>query len=107
MRRIFASTLSLLSVLMMSSGSHARDAIPIPDGSYLGQMAPDSTAEVFAPGIFNTRASEEKEGMFVSDMNTFYFVRGDRDGPLRQLIALEYKNNQRRGSVVIDDRRKI
>ena len=86
----------------MSSCSHSQNALHVPDGPYLGQNPPGSTPEIFAPGIVNTEDFEEKEGMFAGDMNAFYFVRGDKDGPARQFIALEYKNNKWQESVVIE-----
>jgi hypothetical protein len=112
-KSIYPSTLLLLFVLMMSSLSQAQDAIPIPDGPYLGQTPPGSTPEIFAPGIVNTEESIEIEGMFGADMNTFYFVReGEEYGGVVKvgefkgnevsygLAVIEYKNNKWQHSVV-------
>lgn len=102
MKSIFVSTVLALSTSVVSSVSCAEDEKPIIKGPYLGQTPPGITPELFAPGIVNTEAYEEKEGMFAGDMKSFYFVRGDKDGPARQLIAYKYKNDQWRPSVVIE-----
>lgn len=100
--RISIKTALLFFTSAISSAGLASDETPIPEGPLLGQNPPGSTAELFAPGIVNTEAFEEKEGMFVADMNSFYFVRGDKDGPARQLIMLKYNNNQWYQSVVVE-----
>jgi len=113
MKPIYPSALSLLSVLMMSSVSQAQDAISIPDGPYLGQTPPGSTPEIFAPGIVNREETIDLEGMFGSDMNTFYFVRsGEKytglvtvgtfkgDTSTYGLAVIEYKNNKWQQSIV-------
>ncbi|GGI69525.1 hypothetical protein GCM10007978_04240 [Shewanella hanedai] len=41
-----------LSVLIMSSGSHAHDEASVLEGPYIGQTPPGLTPEVFAPSIF-------------------------------------------------------
>lgn len=102
MTTISAATAIALTAVAVSAAGYAGDKPQGIQGPILGQIPPGSTAEVFAPGIVNTEDFEEKEGMFAGDMNTFYFVRGDKDGPARQLIALEYKNNQWRQSVIVD-----
>ena len=112
-KSIYASTLLLLSVLTMGNSSQAQDAIPIPDGPYLGQTPPGSTPEIFAPGIVNREESTDLEGMFGSDMKTFYFVReGEEYGGVVKvgefkgnevsygLAVIEYKNNKWQHSVV-------
>jgi len=103
MKSILLSMLLLLSVLMMSSVSHSQDAIPIPDGPYLGQTPPGSTPEIFAPGIVNTEEYREIEGMFGADMKTFYFVRRAGKERSHGLAVIEYKNNQWHESVVKQD----
>lgn len=113
MKRVCASVALLLSGLMMSSGSHAQDAVLIPDGPYLGQTPPGSTPEIFAPGIVNKEDSVDLEGMFGSDMNSFYFVRqGEEYGGVvtfgvfkgdevsSGLAVIEYKDNKWQHSVV-------
>jgi Tol biopolymer transport system component len=97
----------------MGNSSQAQDVIPIPDGPYLGQTPPGSTPEIFAPGIVNREESTDLEGMFGSDMNTFYFVReGEEYGGVVKvgefkgnevsygLAVIEYKNNKWQHSVV-------
>ncbi len=96
MKPVLPSMALLFSVLMMSSGSYGQDNIPIPDGPYLGQMPPGSTAEVFAPGIVNTEGNREIEGMFAPGMNEFYFIRRPlgEESKYNVLTVIEYKNNQ-------------
>lgn len=102
MMRICTSAALLLSVMIMGGTSHAAEELQVSDGRYLWQKPPGSVAEIFAPGIINTEKFEEKEGMFAANMNTFYFVRGDKDGPARQLILLKYIEGQWQQSVVIE-----
>lgn len=103
----------LFSILACSSKSYSQDQFPIPDGPYLGQTTPGSTPEIFAPGIVNREESTDLEGMFGSDMNTFYFVReGEEysgvvkvgafkgDEVFYGLAVIEYKNNKWQHSVV-------
>jgi len=99
----------LLSALIMSGCSHSysQNEIPGLEGPYLGQTPPGSTPEIFAPGIVNKEGSTDLEGMFGSDMNTFYFVReGDEyaglveDSSRYGLAVVEYKNNKWQQSVV-------
>ena len=79
MRQVLAANVLLFSTLLMSSMSYSQDGISIPDGPYLGQKAPGSTPEIFAPGIVNKETSVDLEGMFGSDMNTFYFTREGKE----------------------------
>ena len=85
----------------VSSGSHGQDARSIPDGPYLGQTPPGSTAELFAPGIVNTEENREVGGMFAADMKEFYFIRRpvDEQQASNVLVVIEYKNNQWQESV--------
>lgn len=113
MKSILPSMLLLMSVSMLNNVSQAQDAIPIPDGPYLGQTPPGSTPEVFAPGIVNREESTDLEGMFGSGMSTFYFVREGEEyagvvkvGAFKGdevsygLAVIEYKNNKWQQSVV-------
>ncbi|KGJ94243.1 TolB family protein [Colwellia psychrerythraea] len=103
----------LFFILACSSKSYSQDQFPIPDGPYLGQTTPGSTPEIFAPGIVNREESTDLEGMFGSDINTFYFVReGEEYGGVVKvgafkgdevsygLAVIEYKNNKWQHSVV-------
>lgn len=103
----------LFSILACSSKSYSQDQFPIPDGPYLGQTTPGSTPEIFAPGIVNREESTDLEGMFGSDMNTFYFVREGEEysgvvkiGEFKGeevsygLAVIEYKYNKWQHSVV-------
>ena len=102
MKSISSSLVLLLSVLMVSSGSHSQDGNPIPDGPYLGQTPPGSTPEIFAPGIVNTEESREWQGMFTAGLKAFYFIRRPIGAETlsRVLTVIEYKNNQWQESVV-------
>jgi hypothetical protein len=113
MKYIGISITLLFSILACSSKSYSQDQFPIPDGPYLGQTPPGSTPEIFAPGIVNREKSTDLEGMFGSDMNTFYFVReGEEYGGVVTvgefkggkvsygLAVIEYKNNKWQQSVV-------
>ena len=114
MKRVNTKIVLLFSALVMSSTSYSEDDISIPDGPYLGQTPPGSIPEVFAPGIVNREESIDLEGMFGSDMNTFYFTReGEEYGGVVKvgefkgnevsygLAAIEYKNNKWQQSVVV------
>ena len=101
MKRIYAPTTLLLSLLMMSGCSHSQNTIPIAEGPYLGQKPPGSTAEIFAPSIVNTKDNREVGGMFAADMNEFYFIRRPlgEESSSNELVVLEFKNNQWRESI--------
>ena len=111
MKFICSPIVLLLSLLAFSSNSYGD--IPIPDGPYLGQKPPGTTPDIFAPGIVNKEESIDLEGMFGSDMNTFYFVREGEEyagvvkvGAFKGdevsygLAVIEYKNNKWQQSVV-------
>jgi hypothetical protein len=113
MKRICSSIVLLFSTLAVSNNSYGHGAISIPDGPYLGQTPPGTTPEIFAPGIVNREESTDLEGMFGSDMNTFYFVReGEEysgvvevgefkgDDVSYGMAVIEYKNNRWQQSVV-------
>ncbi len=106
LKRKYLVALALLSC--MNSISQAQDAIPIPDGPYLGQTPPGITPAPFAPGIVNKENSIDLEGMFGPDMNSFYFTRSGEEytGVVKGdefpygLAVIEYKNNRWQQSVV-------
>ncbi|WP_262696319.1 TolB family protein [Kordiimonas aquimaris] len=113
MKSIFGSTVLILSASVMSSASYAGDDLSELTGPYLGQTPPGSTPEIFAPGNVNKEDSIDLEGMFGSDMNSFYFVReGEEyagvvkvgeykgDDVSYGLAVIEYKNNKWQQSVV-------
>lgn len=102
MKHFSASIALFVCVAAVSAESHADGDLAGATGPILGQTPAGDTAELFAPGIVNTQTHEEKEGMFAGDMTRFYFVRGDKDGPARQLILLEHNNGQWHQSVVIE-----
>ncbi|WP_076412610.1 PD40 domain-containing protein [Shewanella sp. UCD-KL12] len=113
MKRVSTAIVLIFSALVVSSTSYSQDDISIPNGPYLGQTPPGAIPEIFAPGIVNKEGSTDLEGMFGSDMNTFYFVReaeeyagvvkvGEFKGDEESygLAVIEYKNNQWQQSVV-------
>jgi Tol biopolymer transport system component len=113
MKRVSTKIVLLFSALVMSSTSYSQDDILVPEGPYIGQIPPSSTPEIFAPGIVNREGSTDLEGMFGSDMNTFYFVRegeeyagvvkvGEFKGDEAPygLAVIEYKSNKWQQSVV-------
>ncbi len=69
---------------------------------YLGQTPPNSTAEIFAPGMVNTDENREIEGVPGADMKTFYFVKRpvEKESEFNVLAAFEYKDNEWQESVV-------
>jgi len=81
--------------LMMSSGSHAQDELPVLEGPYLGQKPPGLTPEVFAPGIISTKGWEYG-AVFAPGMKELYWVRevnADTE-PEQQFVVFEQKNNK-------------
>lgn len=60
-------------MLIISSKSYSRDALPVLEGPYLGQNPPGMMAEPFAPGIISTEGWE-LEGVFAPGMKEFYFT---------------------------------
>jgi hypothetical protein len=93
MKSILPPTLLLLSVLVMSSVSQAQDAIPIPDGPYLGQKPPGSIPEPFAPGIVTT-TGWEYGAVFTPDMKEFYFLRNNAETDQHELVVFQNENSQ-------------
>ncbi|SDD41602.1 TolB family protein [Kordiimonas lacus] len=96
------SKLVILLSVSVGGSAHAGDTAPVAEGPLLGQQPPGPEAEIFAPGIVNADNFESKEGMFAGDMNSFYFVKGDKDGPYRALVHLEKKGNQWHQSVALE-----
>ena len=95
MKRACAPVALLLAVLMMSSGSHAQDELPVLEGPYLGQKPPGLTPEVFAPGIISTKGWEYG-AVFAPGMKELYWVRevnADTE-PEQQFVVFEQKNNK-------------
>lgn len=80
----------LLSVLIMSSGSHAQDEFPVLKGPYLGQKPPGLTAKPFAPGIVNTEEWGDA-GSFSPDMNEFYVTRWKHSPDAREPEPVTFK----------------
>ncbi|PHQ59702.1 MAG: hypothetical protein COC03_04730 [Robiginitomaculum sp.] len=93
MKSIYTSTLLLLSVLTMSSVSHAQDASPVLEGPYLGQKPPGLTPEPFAPGIVSTKAWEAGV-VFTPDMKEIYYIRKNAETKKREFVVFQNKNNR-------------
>ena len=95
---------TLLTTLMMNSKSYSQDDFSYLKGAYLGQKPPGLTAEIFAPGIVNTKDNREIEGMFGADMTSFYFIRRPLSDKPKSNIMVEfkYKDNQWKKSNVIE-----
>jgi len=99
MKRVCTSIVLLFSVLIMSGRSYSQDEFPVLEGPYLGQEPPGLIAEVFAPGIVQTKYFEAF-GVFTPDMKEFYFVRGGGKDKKHRLVVIQYKNNRWSESVV-------
>jgi len=93
MKSLYPSVALLLSVVMMSSGSHAQDEPPVIEGPYLGQKTPGSTPEAFAPGIISTKIWEYG-GTFTPDMKEFYFLRENVETKKHEIVVFRNKNNR-------------
>jgi hypothetical protein len=92
MKSIHPSIPLLLSLLIMSSGSHAQYDFPVLEGPYLGQKPPGLTPEPFAPGIVTTKGFDDG-GVFSLDMGEFYFIRGRLDNKKAESVIYKQKNN--------------
>lgn len=90
MKNVYASVALLLSVLMISSGSHAQDDFPVLEGPYLGQKPPGLTLEPFAPGIVNTEEWGDAVG-FSLDMNEIYVNRWRHTRDAREPESVTFK----------------
>lgn len=99
MKSIYPSISLLLSMLIMSSGSHAQDEMPVLEGSYLGQEPPGLTPEIFAPGLISTEY-RDYSGFFTPDMKEFYFTRKNNENRNWSLIGYKSENNKWYKSVV-------
>jgi len=93
MKNTFLSKCLLLTVLIVSSLSHARDNLQVLEGPYLGQKSPGLTPEPFAPGIVTTKGWEVG-ARFSLDMDEFYFIRKRLDNKEVESVIYKQKNNQ-------------
>ncbi|PCI63178.1 MAG: hypothetical protein COB37_05570 [Kordiimonadales bacterium] len=95
MIRICTPVALLLSVVMMSSGSHSHDKLPVLEGPYLGQKTPGLTPEVFAPGIVSTTGWEYGVA-FTPDMKEIYFIRevNAKTDPKQEFVVYQNKDNR-------------
>ena len=93
MKSIYTSTLLLLSVLTMSSVSHAQDASPVLEGPYVGQKPPGLTPKVFAPAIVSTE-HRDWGGRFSPDMKEYYFTRLNLKSRKSSSFVFKSVNNQ-------------
>jgi len=106
MKRAYISTGLFFAALVASSSGQAQEgvAVPaaapidtpiatpirIPDGPYLGQTPPGSTAEPFAPGIVNTETWGDAIG-FSLDMNELYVSRWRHSDDVREPESVTFK----------------
>lgn len=93
MKSICPSISLLLSVLVMSSISYAKDDLPVLVGPYLGQKPPGLTPEPFAPGIVTTNGFDDG-GVFSPEMDEFYFIRKRLDNNKFETIIYKQKDTQ-------------
>lgn len=98
MKRICTLIVLLFSILLINNKSYSQDDFPVLEGPYLGQKPPSLTAEVFAPGIVQTKCFESF-GVFTPDMKEFYFVTGC-DAKSDRLVVFKSQNNRWSKSVV-------
>jgi len=98
MKRICTLIVLLFSILLINNKSYSQDNFPVLEGPYLGQKPPGLTAEVFAPGIVQTKCFEAF-GVFTPDMKEFYFVRRC-DAKSARLVVFKSRNNRWSKSVV-------
>lgn len=95
-----AATVTLLCALLTGCGSDHKTESFVETDTYLGQSPPGSTPEIFAPGIVNTDASVDIEGMLGMDMRTFYFVRSSEQDQPSNLTAASYEDENWEVSLV-------
>lgn len=75
--RFAARALAIIAVVQAAGGCATPDRTPDPAVAlvpYLGQPAPGTTPQHFAPGIVNSDAIEIN-GVFTPDGRTFFFAR--------------------------------
>lgn len=86
----------MLTIGAASCSDNGQETTPRVENAYLGQTPPGSTAEIFAPGIVNTKENREIEGMFGGDMNAFYFIKRplDQDSDANMLTVIALKEGQ-------------
>ena len=93
MTHVCASIALLLSLLVISGGSHSNDALPVLEGPYLGQKTPGLIPEVFAPGIVSTKGWEYGV-VFTPDMKELYFIRERAEDKKHEMVVFQNKNNR-------------
>ena len=99
MKSTYSSLYLLLSVLIMSSGSHAQDDFPLLEGPYLGQIPPGLIPETFAPSIVSTKGWEYS-GAFTPDMKEFYFIRENAENKKQEFVVIKNKSNRWHETVI-------
>jgi hypothetical protein len=65
----------LAAVSSAAFGQQLKSGFPVLTGPYLGQKQPETTPEIFAPGIVSLPDFTEYSGSFSPDGNEFYFYR--------------------------------
>jgi len=98
MKSVYTSIL-LFSVLIISSGSHSQDSLPVLEGPYIGQKPPSLTPEVFAPAIASTE-HRDWGGSFTPDMKEYYFSRRNSKSRKNTTVVFKSENNRWRETVL-------
>ncbi|KTF16658.1 PD40 domain-containing protein [Pseudoalteromonas sp. H105] len=93
MKSIYFSLPMILSALMVSSVSQAKDNLPVLEGPYLGQKPPGLMPEPFAQGIVTTEGFDDG-GVFSPDMDEFYFIRKRIDNNKFETVIYKQEGNQ-------------
>lgn len=83
----------LFPVLLNGCHSYDQDSALATADSYLGQIPPGSTPELFAPEIIQTEF-REGEAAISSDLKTFYFRRRGGEYESNTLVAVQYQDGQ-------------
>lgn len=99
MKSIFLSIYLLLSILIISCGSHVRDESSGFEGTYLGQKPPGLIPELFAPDLIQTE-HREAEAAFTPDLKEFYFRRRGGEYKKNTLVVIRDEENRWVESVV-------
>lgn len=98
--------LILVSLLTLTACNNKKEASPlaIQENDVLGQKAPNTVPEAFAPGLVTT-PRWEYGGVFTPDMQEFYFIReviDDQDNSNQEFVVFKNTGNKWQESVVSD-----
>lgn len=90
----------LLSTVLISAISNAKDINPVSEPLYLGQTPPGLIPELFAPGIVATEDYLETEVLFLADMSELSFTRSGGDYKEARWVVMQYQDNQWREKTI-------